>query len=160
MRTTTTVAAAAVFCAVVLGLASPSVAGWAEAPTPAPTGTVRPAAPIIFDPSEVVAGGEVAIFACPPDQTGTATSAVFGTVPLRQTNGYTAAGRATVPATAKPGSYRVDVRCSDGRVGRRDLRVTAASRPEEKPGPQTSRTPAGAPETGGGATAGALGGVS
>lgn len=166
MRTTSTItAAAAVFGAAILGLASPSLAAWANSSTsghvisstgtsPEPTGTSGlPWTYIMLDPSTVVAGGEVSILACPSDQSGTATSSVFGTVPLTQTNGITAYGRAKVPATTKPGSHRIDVRCSDGRIGTRDLNVVAASE-STKPRPQTTQKPSGAPETGGGGASG------
>lgn len=95
------------------------------------------------NPSTVPAGDEVGIRASCDDnlKAATVTSSLFGTVTVNPQFGFlTATSR--VASSTRPGDYRVELRCPDGRTASTTLHVVAKV------------VPARGPATGGGGTAG------
>ena len=113
----------------------------------APMLDARPAAAraAIFletNPSTVPAGDEVGLRASCDDnlKAATVSADLFGTVTVEPRYGFLTA-TARVPATTRPGDYRVELRCPDGRTASTTLYVVAKVEP------------ARGPATGGGGTA-------
>jgi hypothetical protein len=94
-------------------------------------------------PSTVPAGDEVGLRASCDDnlKAATARSALFGSVTVSPRYGFLTA-TVPVPSSARPGDYRVDLLCPDGKTASTTLHVVAKVQP-----------PRG-PATGGGGTAG------
>jgi hypothetical protein len=94
------------------------------------------------NPSTVPVGDEVGLRASCDDNLKSAvvTSGLFGSVAVQPRFGFLTA-TARVPGGTRPGDYRVDLRCPDGRTATSTLHVVAKVEP--------SRGPA----TGGGGTA-------
>jgi len=95
-----------------------------------------------INPSTVRAGDNVGLRASCTDnlQAATVTAGPFGSVTVRPSFGFLTA-TTQVPATARPGDYRIGLRCPDGKTATATLHVVARVEP--------SRGPA----TGGGGTA-------
>jgi hypothetical protein len=94
------------------------------------------------NPSTVPAGDEVGLRASCDDNLKPATinSALFGAVNVTPQYGFLAATK-KVPSGARPGDYRVDLRCPDGKAASTTLHVVAKVEPVR------------GPATGGGGTA-------
>lgn len=94
------------------------------------------------NPSTARAGDEIGVRASCTDnlQPATVTADPLGEVAVRPNFGFLTA-TARVPATTKPGDYRVSLRCPDGQTATADLHVVARVEP------------ARGPATGGGGTA-------
>jgi hypothetical protein len=94
------------------------------------------------NPSTVPVGDEVGLRASCDDnlKAATVTSGLFGSVTVEPRFGFLTA-TARVPSGTRPGDYRVDLRCPDGKTAASTLHVVAELAP--------SRGPA----TGGGGTA-------
>jgi hypothetical protein len=95
-----------------------------------------------ISPGTVRAGERIEIAAQCYAPNSTATSDAFGTVTLRGVEGADIA-TVTLRRGLRPGTYRVVIRCGDGRTGTVTFVVT---------GPPKQPVPAGAPQTGGGGT--------
>ena len=95
-----------------------------------------------INPSTVPAGDEVGLRASCDDnlKAASASSALFGTVPVKPQYGLLTA-TVLVPSTTKPGDYRVDLHCPDKKSASATLHVVAKVEP------------ARGPATGGGGTA-------
>jgi hypothetical protein len=94
-------------------------------------------------PGKVRAGERIEIVAQCESDKSTATSDAFGTVALRPTEGGTGIARVTLRRNLRPGTYRVTIKCGDGRTATVTFEVTGAP----KDGP-----PKGGPDTGAGGT--------
>jgi len=94
------------------------------------------------NPSTVPAGDEVGLRASCDDnlKSATANSALFGSVTVAPRYGFLTA-TVRVPSSARPGDYRVELRCPDGKTASAALHVVAKVEP------------ARGPATGGGGTA-------
>ena len=94
------------------------------------------------NPSTVPAGDEVGLRASCDDnlKAATVTSSLFGTVTVNPQFGFLTA-TTRVPSSARPGDYRVDLRCPDGKAASTTLHIVAKIEP------------ARGPATGGGGTA-------
>jgi hypothetical protein len=95
-----------------------------------------------ISPSTVPAGDEVGVRASCDDNLKAATvnSALFGSVTVSPRYGFLTA-TVRVPASTRPGDYRVELRCPDGKTASATLHVVAKVEP------------ARGPATGGGGTA-------
>ncbi|MGX6602184.1 hypothetical protein ACWKSP_08635 [Micromonosporaceae bacterium Da 78-11] len=118
----------AAFAALVLGL--PIV--FADAPA----ATAARAAAIFVEtnPSTVPVGDEVGLRASCDDNLKSATvaSGLFGSVTVAPRFGFLTA-TARVPSGARPGDYRVDLRCPDGKTASSTLHVVAKVEPTRGP---------------------------
>lgn len=94
------------------------------------------------NPSTVPVGDEVGLRASCDDnlKAATVSSALFGTVTVSPQFGFLAAAT-RVPGNARPGDYRLELRCPDGKTATTTLHVVAKVEP------------ARGPATGGGGTA-------
>jgi hypothetical protein len=107
--------------------------------------TPADAAAAIFvetNPSTLPAGDEVGLRASCDDnlKSATVSSALFGAVTVRPEFGFLTS-TARVPSGTRPGDYRVDLRCPDGKTASSTLHVVAKV------------VPTRGPATGGGGTA-------
>jgi len=95
-----------------------------------------------INPSTAPAGDEVGLRASCDDnlKPATVSSALFGSVKASPQYGFLTA-TVKIPTGARPGDYRVDLRCPDGKTASSTLHVVAKV------------TPARGPATGGGGTA-------
>jgi hypothetical protein len=94
------------------------------------------------NPSTVPAGDEVGIRASCDDnlKSATVSSALFGSVTVVPRYGFLTA-TVPVPGSTRPGDYRVELRCPDGKTASTTLHVVAKVEPAQ------------GPATGGGGTA-------
>lgn len=86
------------------------------------------------NPSTVPAGDEIGLRASCTDNlaAATVTSDPFGTVTVEPSFGFLTA-TTRVPATTRPGEYRVDLKCPDGQTARNTLYVVAKVTPTRGP---------------------------
>ena len=87
-----------------------------------------------LNPSTVPAGDELGLRASCDDnlKSATVSSGLFGPVTVAPRYGFLTA---TVPisSTTRPGDYRVDLRCPDGRTATATLHVVAKVEPDQGP---------------------------
>jgi hypothetical protein len=95
-----------------------------------------------INPSTVPAGDEVGLRASCDDnlKSATVSSALFGSVTASPQYGFLTA-TVRIPSSTRPGDYKVDLRCPDGKTASATLHVVAKVEP------------ARGPATGGGGTA-------
>jgi hypothetical protein len=107
-----------------------------------PAAAARAAIFLELSPSTVPAGDDVGLRASCDDnlKAATVTSGLFGTVTVAPRYGFLTA-TAKVPSGARPGDYRVDLKCPDGKTASATMHVVAKVQP------------ARGPATGGGGTA-------
>jgi hypothetical protein len=109
---------------------------------PAPPAQARAAIYLEINPSTVPAGDEVGLRASCDDnlKSATVSSGLFGSVTVTPQYGLLQA-TVRVPSNTKPGDYRIDLRCPDGKTATATLHVVAKVEPAQ------------GPATGGGGTA-------
>jgi len=107
-------------------------------PTPARAAAIY----LEINPSTVPAGDQVGLRASCDDnlKAASVSSGLFGTVAVNPEYGLLTA-TVTIPATAKPGDYKVDLHCPDNKSASATLHVVAKVEPAQ------------GPATGGGGTA-------
>jgi len=86
------------------------------------------------NPSTVPAGDEVALRASCDDnlKAATVSSGLFGTVTVSPTFSFLTA-TATVPSSTRPGDYKLDLHCPDGKTASTTLHVVAKVQPTQGP---------------------------
>jgi hypothetical protein len=86
------------------------------------------------NPSTAPAGNEVALRASCDDNLKSATvnSGLFGPVTVKPQFGFLTA-TVTVPASTRPGDYRLDLKCPDGKTASTTLHVVAKVQPVRGP---------------------------
>ena len=86
------------------------------------------------NPSTIPVGDEVGLRASCDDnlKAATVSSGLFGTVTVAPRYGFLTA-TARVPASTRPGDYRVELRCPDGRTASTTLHVVAKVEPARGP---------------------------
>jgi hypothetical protein len=87
-----------------------------------------------INPSTVPAGDEVGLRASCDDnlKSATVSSALFGSVTAAPQFGFLTATK-RIPSSTKPGDYRVDLRCPDGKTATATLHVVAKVEPARGP---------------------------
>ncbi|MBM2623543.1 hypothetical protein JIG36_49435 [Actinoplanes sp. LDG1-06] len=99
-----------------------------------PAAAARAAIFLELSPSTVPAGDDVGLRASCDDNLKAATvaSGLFGTVTVAPRFGFLTA-TAEVPGSTRPGDYRVDLRCPDGKTASATLHVVAKVQPARGP---------------------------
>jgi len=99
-------------------------------PTPAHAAAIY----LEINPSTVPVGDQVGLRASCTDnlKSASVTSGLFGTVPVTPEFGLLTA-TVTVPAGTKPGDYKIDLHCPDGKTASATLHVVAKVEPAQGP---------------------------